>query len=108
MSQQQREINIIDTVRKFLWPIGLFRDASKGNQFERAAAYRHNRRARGSLPQYMNNCLLVAVILAGAGACLENAHNLSVAILCWILVTYAIWELAVLSAIYLVLSTWEP
>jgi len=107
MSQRQRGINIIDTIRKFLWPIGVFRDASKGSQLERAAAYRHNRKARGCLPQYMNNCLLVAIILAGAGAGLEDGHNLAASILCWILVTYTIWELAVLSAMYLILTAWE-
>lgn len=107
MSQQQRGINIIHTIRKFLWPIGVFRDASRGSKLERAAAYRHNRQARGCLPHYMNNCLLFAVLLATVGACLEHGHNLAAAILCWFLVTYAIWKLALLSAIYLVLTAWE-
>lgn len=107
MSQRQRGINIIDTVQKFLWPIGVFRDASKGTKFERAAAYRHNRRARGCLPNYMRKCLLVAILLAGVGTSLEAGHNLATSILCWLLVTYTIWELAVLSAIYLVLTAWE-
>jgi hypothetical protein len=107
MSQRQRGINIIDAIRKFLWPIGVFRDASKGNLLERAAAYRHNREARGCLPHYMNNCLLVSVLLASAGACLEDAHNLAASILCWISLTYTISELALLSAIYLVLTAWE-
>jgi hypothetical protein len=108
MSQRQHGINIIATIRKFLWPIGIFRDASKGNQFERAAAYRHNREARGCLPYYMSNCLLVAILLAGAGVYLEDTHNLGASILCWILLTYTISELAVLSAIYLALTVWEP
>jgi len=98
----------MDTIRKFLWPVGVFRDASKGNLFERAAAYRHNREARDCLPRYMNNCLLVMVLLAAAGASLENAHNLTASMLCWIFVTYTITELAILSAIYLVLTVWEP
>lgn len=95
------------TIRKLLWPIGIFRDASKGSQLERAAAYRHNREARKSLPQYMSNCLLVAILLAGAGVCLEDAHHHAASILCWILLAYAISELAVLSALYLVLTAWE-
>lgn len=107
MSSWQRGITIMDTIRKFLWPVGVFRDASKGNKLERAAAYRHNRRARGCLPQYMNNCLMVGVLLAGVGACLEADHNLAASILCWILVTYTIWEIAVLSAMYLLLNAWE-
>jgi hypothetical protein len=107
MSQRQTGITIIDTILKFLWPIGVFRDASKGNLFERAAAYRHNREARGCLPRYMNNCLLTMAMLAGTGVCLEYAHNLAASILCWILLTYTITDLAVLSAIYLALSAWE-
>jgi hypothetical protein len=107
MSQHQHGIKLIDTIRKFLYPIGTFRDASRGSFLERAAAYRHNRAARGCLPQYMRNWLFVAMLLSCVGAGLENAHNLAAAILCWILVTYTITELAVLSAIYLVLSTWE-
>jgi hypothetical protein len=107
MSQQQRGINAIDTIRNFLWPIGIFRDASKGNQFERAAAYRHNREARTSLPHYMRNSLLVAIVLASAGAYLEDAHNLAAAILCWIFLTFTVSGLAVLSAIYLVLTVRE-
>ena len=107
MSQRQRGINIIDTIRRFLWPIGIFRDASKGNEFERAAAYRHNREARGCLPRYISNCLLVAILLAGAGVYLEDAHNHVASILCWIMLTYMISELAVLSAIYLILTAWD-
>ena len=104
MSQQQRGIDIIDTIRKFLWPVGIFRNASNGSQFERAAAYRHNREVRGCLPYYMSNCLLVSILLAGAGASLEDAHNLVASTLCWLMLTYMISELAVLSAIYLVLT----
>ena len=107
MTQRQHGTKLIDTIRKFLWPIGVFRDASRGNQFERAAAYRHNRRARGCLPHYMNNCLVAGIALAVAGACLENTHNLVASILCWILLTYPISVLAVLSAVYLGLTAWD-
>ncbi len=107
MSKWQTGINIIDTVGKFLWPIGVFRDASKGTQFERAAAYRHNRSRRGCLPQYMSNCMFATLLLAIVGAGLEGAHILAAAILCWILVTSTISGIAVLSAIYLVLNTWD-
>jgi len=107
MSKQQRRINIIDAILRFLWPVGIFRDASKGNLFERAAAYRHNREARGRLPYYMNNCLMASALLYSAGVALENAHTLPAAALCWILMTYTITDLVILSAIYLVFSAWE-
>ena len=55
----------------------------------------------------MNNCLLIAVVLATMGAGLDNGHNLAASILCWILVTSTISGIAVLSAIYLVLTNWE-
>lgn len=107
MSYRQWGIRLIETIRKALWPVGVFRDASKGNLLERAAAYRHNRAARGCLPRYMNNWLLVAAALTSAAIGLENADNLAAAVLCWILVTYTATELAVLSAIYLVLAVWD-
>lgn len=107
MSQRQRARKWIDGIRTFLWPAGLFRDASRGSALERAAAYRHNRNARGALPHYMSHWLLVAVVLAGTGTCLEQGHNFAASVLCWILVTYTMTELAVLSAIYLVLTAWE-
>ena len=107
MSKRQREIIIIDAILKFLWPVGIFRDASKGSQFERAAAYRQNREARGCLPHYMNNCLLAALALAGAGACLQDANILAASLLCWVLMTYSISTFAVLSAIYLGFTAWE-
>ena len=100
-------INTIDTIRKFLWPIGIFRDVTKGSQFERVAAYRHNREARRYLPHYMSNCLLVTILLASAGAYLEDSHSLAAAIPCWIFLAFTISELAVLSVIYLALSIWE-
>lgn len=107
MSHRHRGITLLDTIRKSLWPVGVFRDASKGNLLERAAAYRHNRAARSCLPRYMNNWLMVAAVLSTAAVGLEDTHNLPAAILCWLLVTYTVTELAVLSAIYLMLAAWD-
>lgn len=97
----------MDNIRRALWPVGLFRDASKGNLLERAAAYRHNRAARGRLPRYMNKWLMVAAVLSTAAVGLETADKLPAAILCWVLVAYTATELAVLSAIYLILTAWD-
>jgi len=97
----------MESLRRSLWPVGLFRDASRGTFLERAAAYRYNRAARACLPRYMNNWLMVAAILSTAAVGLENAHNLPAAVLCWVLVTYTATELAVLSAVYVLLAAWE-
>jgi hypothetical protein len=107
MSQWNRMIKTIDSLRRSLWPVGIFRDVSRGTFLERAAAYRHNRAARGCLPRYMNNWLMVAAVLSTAAVGLENANNLPAAVLCWVLVAYTATELAVLSAIYLLLTAWE-
>jgi hypothetical protein len=43
---------------RFLWPFWLFQDASSGDRFARAAAYRHNRDMRVYLPGYLMKWLL--------------------------------------------------
>ena len=43
---------------RFLWPFWLFRDATRGDRFARAAAYRHNRDMRVYLPGYLMKWVL--------------------------------------------------
>lgn len=38
---------------RYLWPFWLFKDASRGDRYARAAAYRHNRSMRAHLPGYL-------------------------------------------------------
>src|SRR5687767_15714021 len=38
---------------RYLWPFWLFKDASRGDRYARAAAYRHNRSMRVYLPGYL-------------------------------------------------------
>ena len=38
---------------RYLWPFWLFMDASRGDRYARAAAYRHNRSMRVHLPGYL-------------------------------------------------------
>lgn len=38
---------------RYLWPFWLFKDASRGDRYARAAAYRHNRSMRTHLPGYL-------------------------------------------------------
>jgi len=41
------------TLVKSFWPFYLFQDATRGDMYARAAAFRHNRRMRGNLPRYL-------------------------------------------------------
>lgn len=38
---------------RYFWPFWLFKDASRGDRYARAAAYRHNRSMRVYLPGYL-------------------------------------------------------
>ena len=42
------------------WPFGLFKDATRGDRYARAAAYRHNRDMRIHLPGYLARWVLVS------------------------------------------------
>ena len=48
---------------RFLWPFWLFRDASRGDRYARAAAYRHNRDMRVYLPGYLMKWLLSCALI---------------------------------------------
>jgi hypothetical protein len=55
---------------RYVWPFWLFKDATRGDRYARAAAYRHNRDMRVHLPGYLMRWLLVsAMTLAVAGGC---------------------------------------
>jgi hypothetical protein len=47
---------------RYLLPFWLFRDASRGDQLARAAAYRHNRQMRSYLPLYIRRWSVQACI----------------------------------------------
>jgi hypothetical protein len=49
----------------------LFRDASRGNLFERAAAWQHNRAQARWLPTYMRRWLVFGALSFGAGVFVE-------------------------------------
>ena len=46
---------------RYVWPFWLFRDATRGDRYTRAAAYRHNRDMRIHLPGYLLRWVLVSV-----------------------------------------------
>ena len=62
---------------RFLWPFWLFQDATQGDRYARAAAYRHNRDMRVYLPGYLMKWLLsCAFVLALASGCDSLAHSI--------------------------------
>lgn len=56
----------------FAW---LFHDVSRGNQFERLAAWRHNQAQAQWLPTYMKRWVFAGLILYVAGAVVERAFQ---------------------------------
>lgn len=74
---------------------------------ERAAAYRHNRAARGCLPHYIANWTVVALVMTTAGAWLANIHYPVLSCVCWVLLACTISEIVFFSAVYLALTFWE-
>jgi hypothetical protein len=75
------EMSFTQVVFRYLWPFWLFKDASRGDRWVRAAAYRHNREMRVYLPGYLLkwlfNCALALAIAAGLDS-LSATHSLDV------------------------------
>jgi hypothetical protein len=62
---------------RFLWPFWLFQDATRGDRYARAAAYRHNRDMRVYLPGYLMKWLLSCALgLALASGFDSLAHSI--------------------------------
>ena len=47
---------------RYVWPFWLLKDATRGDRYARAAAYRHNRDMRVHLPGYLMRWLLVSAL----------------------------------------------
>jgi hypothetical protein len=66
---------------RFLWPFWLFKNASTGDPFARAAAYRHNRNMRVYLPGYLVkwlcNCAVAFALTAALGS--PDSHSPGIA-----------------------------
>jgi len=96
-----------------LWPFYLFQDATRGDRYARAAAYRHNRRMRGNLPRYfmkwMVGSLIAWLSICGFDALAAPvAGQMNVFVLmaagCGIVFAYAICVMAVTISAYVYLS----
>jgi hypothetical protein len=57
---------------RYLWPFWLFRDATCGDRFARAAAYRHNRSMRVHLPGYLMNWTCSSALTLGLTMAFES------------------------------------
>lgn len=53
VSSRYDDMPFLLVVFRYLWPFWLFKDASRGDAYTRAAAYRHNRSMRTYLPGYI-------------------------------------------------------
>jgi hypothetical protein len=75
------EMPFFQVLFRYLWPFWLFKDASRGDRWVRAAAYRHNREMRVYLPGYLLkwvlNCALAFAITNGLET-LASTHTLDV------------------------------
>lgn len=57
---------------RYLWPFWLFRDATCGDRFARAAAYRHNRDMRVYLPGYLMKWICSSAMTLGLTMACES------------------------------------
>lgn len=98
---------------RFVWPFWLFRDASRGDRFARAAAYRHNREMRVYLPGYLMKWMLASSIVLAVTSGIESLArtftSMSTALTlvsaaCAVAFACAVCVLFVISYIYLYLS----
>lgn len=98
---------------RYVWPFWLFRDASTGDRFARAAAYRHNRDMRIYLPGYLmkwmfSSSAALAVILALEPLTSHGVRTLTFATLlaagCGVIFACGMCVLAVTAYIYFYLS----
>jgi hypothetical protein len=53
---------------RYFWPFWLFKDASRGDRYARAAAYRHNRDMRIYLPGYLMRWVVGSMMALGITA----------------------------------------
>ena len=101
---------------RYVWPFWLFKDAARGDQYARAAAYRHNRDMRIYLPGYLVRWMLVSAatfaVASGFGSLSvprAGAVNLFAVLAAGWGIAFAccVCVLFVTSCIYLYLSRYE-
>jgi hypothetical protein len=75
------EMPLSQILFRYLWPFWLFRNASSGDRYARAAAYRHNRSMRIYLPGYLVkwlcNCAFAFALIVMFDSNSAHASSLS-------------------------------
>jgi hypothetical protein len=66
------DMPFLQVLFRFLWPFWLFHDASQGDRYARAAAYRHNRDMRVYLPGYLMKWVLSCTFVLALSAAFES------------------------------------
>jgi hypothetical protein len=56
------DMPLLQVLFRYVWPFWLFKDATRGDRYARAAAYRHNRDMRIHLPAYLARWVLVSAV----------------------------------------------
>ena len=66
----RERVGVLRSLARSLWPFWLFKDATRGDVYARAAARQHNRRMCDSLPRYIFKWFLVCCVAStGIFAC---------------------------------------
>lgn len=89
----------------YLWPFWLFRDATRGNLLERAAAYRHNREKRVYLPGYAAKWAVLTMLQALLISAFEATRALGLAML-WLVAGLGTTVSVSIVVIALCLAAW--
>ena len=112
----QVELSLAYLLFLYLWPFSIFKDASRGNLFERTAAYRYNREKRVYLPGYSFRWFILSVafvlLTTGFQTASHEIESLGFILggfcaLSGLLLTMSVCVLVLSSATYLYLSKVE-
>ncbi len=62
---QYDDASLLQLLIRYCWPFWMFKDASRGDRFARAAAYRDNRMKRVYLPGYLVKWVYICCVALG-------------------------------------------
>jgi hypothetical protein len=116
MASRSLDAPLSQVLFRYVWPFWLFKDATRGDRYARAAAYRHNRDMRIHLPGYLARWVLVSaatLAVASGFSALSAPHAGAMNVFavlaagCGIAFACCVCVLFVTSYIYLYLSRHE-